>query len=73
MIERSLILVLLHSIFQATFNIALQHALASVIERKITLASDACSRPPITIKFHDLHVADIKRVVGEVASCHKSD
>jgi hypothetical protein len=29
------------------------------------LASDACSRPPITIISHDLYVGDTRRVVGE--------
>ncbi len=37
------------------------------------LASDVCSRPPITIRYHDLHVGDIRRVVGEIASYHKKD
>ncbi len=30
-------------------------------------ASDACSRPPITIKSHDLQVGDIRGTVGEIA------
>ncbi len=48
-------------------SIALQHALASAIEKKIALARDACSRP-ITIKSHNLHVGDIKGDVGEITS-----
>jgi hypothetical protein len=35
------------------------------IERRIALVGDGCSRPPITIRFHDLHVNDIRRLVGE--------
>jgi len=31
------------------------------------LACDACSRPPIIIRFHDLHVDDIIRAMGEIA------
>jgi hypothetical protein len=50
-----------------------QHVLASIIKKKIALASDACSRPPITIKYDDLHVGDIKRALGEIVSCHKRD
>ncbi len=34
---------------------------------------DACSRPPITIRFHGLHVGDIRGVVGEIVSYHKRD
>ncbi len=29
------------------------------------MVRDACCRPPITIRSHDLHVGDIKSVVGE--------
>ncbi len=54
-------------------SIVLQHALASAIERKITLAGDACSRPPIAIKFHDLHASDLKGAVGEIASYHERE
>jgi hypothetical protein len=31
------------------------------------------SRPPITIRFQDLHASDIKRVVGEIVSYHEND
>jgi hypothetical protein len=30
------------------------------------LARDVYSRPPITIKSHDLHVGNIRKVVGEI-------
>ncbi len=42
-------------------------------EKKITLARDAYSRPPITIRSHDLHVGNVRRFVGEIASYHKRD
>jgi hypothetical protein len=54
-------------------NIVFQHALASTVERKIVLAGDVCSTPPIIISSHDLHVGDIRRVVGQIASYHKRD
>ncbi len=54
-------------------SIALQHALAFAIERKITLAGDAYSRPPITIRSHDLHASDIRGAMGEIASYHERD
>ncbi len=47
--------------------------LTSNIERKITLAGDACSRPPIIIRSHDLHVGNIKGAVGEITSYHEED
>ncbi len=37
------------------------------------LASDACSRPPTTIKSHNLHASDIRGAMGEIASYHKKD
>jgi hypothetical protein len=37
------------------------------------LVGDACSRPLITLRFHDLHANGIKKVVGEIASYHKND
>jgi hypothetical protein len=46
---------------------------AFVIERKIVLAVDACFRPPIIIRSHDLHVGDIKRAMGEITSYHERD
>jgi len=54
-------------------NIVFQCVLASDIERKIVLVGDVYCIPPITIKFHDLHVGDIRRVVGEITSYHKRD
>ncbi len=61
MIRRSFILFFCIQFFKHV-NIALQHALTSEIEKKIVLASDACSKPPNTIRSHDLHVDDIKEV-----------
>ncbi len=54
-------------------SIGLQHALTSTIEKKIALTRNACFRPPITFKFHNLHVSDITRIVGEIASYHERD
>jgi hypothetical protein len=54
-------------------NMALQHVLASIIEKKIVVVGDACSRPPILIRFHDLHANDIRGAMGEIASYHKKD
>jgi hypothetical protein len=31
-------------------------------EEKIVLTGDACSKPPITIRFHDFHAGDITEV-----------
>ncbi len=73
MIRRSFILFFCIQFFKQHVSIALQHALASEIERKIVLASDACSRPPNTIRSHNLHVDDIRKVVGEIASYHERD
>jgi hypothetical protein len=73
MIKRSFILVFFISIFQVHVSIILQLALAFVIKRKITLVGNACSRPPITIRFHDLHAGDIRRAVGEITSYHERD
>jgi hypothetical protein len=60
-------------LFKQHVSIALQHVLASAIKRKIALVSDACSKPPITIRSHDLHASNIRRAVGEIASYHKKD
>jgi len=73
MIGRSFILVFLHSIFKQCVNIVIQHALTSIIERKIVLTSDVCSRPPITIKSHNLHASDIRKAIGETTSYHEWD
>jgi hypothetical protein len=37
------------------------------------LARNVCSRLPITMKSHDLHLGDIRRVVGEITSYHEND
>ncbi len=57
--------------FKQCVNIAFQCALTFIINRKIMLLINVCSRPPITIRFHDLHVSDIKGVVGEITSYHE--
>jgi hypothetical protein len=59
--------------FKHHVSIAFQCALASTIERKIVLVSDACFRPSITIRSHDLHAGDIKRALSEIASYHERD
>jgi len=38
------------------------------LKKKSVLASDACSRPPITSKSHDLHASGIRKAVSEIAS-----
>ncbi len=35
------------------------------------LVRDACSKPPIMTRSHNLHVGNIRRVVGVIASYHK--
>ncbi len=37
------------------------------------LIGDACSKPPICIKFHDLHASDIRGAMGEIISYHERD
>jgi hypothetical protein len=59
--------------FRQHVNITLQHVLTSIIKKKIALVGDVCFRPPITIRFHDLHASDIRGVVGEIASYHEWD
>ncbi len=59
--------------FNEHVNIILQRTLAYAIDKQIALVKNACSRPPITIRFHNLHAGDIKKVVGEIASYHKKD
>jgi hypothetical protein len=58
-------------VFRQCVSIVLQHVLAFTIERKITLSSNACSKPPIIMRFHDLHVGNIRRVMGKITSYHK--
>jgi hypothetical protein len=50
-----------------------KYYLTYVIERKIVLAGDACSRPPIIITFHDLHVGDNRGTMGEIVSYLERD
>jgi hypothetical protein len=59
--------------FRYYVNIVFQPALTSTIEKMIVLASDPYSRPPITIRPHDLHVGNIRGVVGEITSYHMKD
>jgi hypothetical protein len=59
--------------FRQHVNITLQHALTSIIERKIVLAGDVCCGPLIYFKSHDLHVNDIRGDVGELTSSHERD
>ncbi len=35
------------------------------------LTGDAYLKPPITIRFHNSHASDIRRVVGDIASYHE--
>jgi len=59
--------------FKQCVSITLQCALNFAIERKITLASDVCSRPPTTIRSHNLHAGDIREATNEIASYYKRD
>jgi hypothetical protein len=59
--------------FRQCVNIVFQHALAFAINKKILLAGDVCSKPPITIKSHHLHACNIRGAMGEIASYHKRD
>jgi hypothetical protein len=67
----SFIQIFLHSFFKQRVSITLECALAFAIERKIALAGNVCSRPPITIEYHDLHSDNIRVVVGEIASSYR--
>ncbi len=57
--------------FKQCVSIALQRALTFAIEKKIALIGNACYRPPITIRSHDLHEGDIKRAMNDIASYHE--
>jgi len=59
--------------FRQRVSIIFHCALTSIIKRKIALAGDVYFRPPMTIRFHDLHASNIRRVVGEIASYHERD
>jgi hypothetical protein len=50
-----------------------KQCVSMALERKIVLAGDACSRPPITSRSHDLRASDIRRALGEIASYQKKD
>jgi hypothetical protein len=54
--------------FKQHVNIVFRCALTFAIEKKIMLTRSACSRPPTTIRFHNLHVGNSKRDVGEIVS-----
>jgi len=60
------------SIFQHV-NIFFQHALTSIIEKKIMFVGDACSKPPIIIRSHDLCASDIRGFMGEIVSYQEKD
>jgi hypothetical protein len=60
-------------VFKHCVSIILQHALTFAIERNIALVGEACSRPLIIIRSHNLHVGNIRGVVGEIASYRKRD
>ncbi len=59
--------------FKQCVSITFLCVLAFAIKRKIVLVNDVCSKPPITIRFHNLHASDIRRVVGEIISYHERD
>jgi hypothetical protein len=70
MFERSLFCI---QFFGQHVSITFQCALTLTIEKKIVLVGDACSRPLITIKFHNLLIGKIRGIVSEIASYHKRD
>jgi hypothetical protein len=59
--------------FRQCVSIDIQCVLMSAIKKKIALARDACSRPPITFRSHNLYASDIRKVVGQIASYHERD
>ncbi len=54
-------------------NIVLQHALTFVIVKKIALTNDVYSKPPITIRCHNLHARDIRKTMNKIASYLERD
>ncbi len=36
------------------------------------MAGDVCSRPPININSHDLHLSNVKGAMGEITSYHNN-
>jgi len=59
--------------FTQCVSIVFKHTLTFAFRRKIALAGDVYSTPPITIISHDLHVGDIRRVVSEIVSYDERD
>jgi hypothetical protein len=59
--------------FKQHVNNVLQRALAFVIKRKIALVGNVCSKLPITFRYHDLHVGNIIRAMGEIVFFHDKD
>jgi hypothetical protein len=59
--------------FRHHVSTVLQCVLASATKRKIALVGDACFRPSIIIGSHNLHVGNIRGVVGEIASYNERD
>ncbi len=56
-------------LFRQCVNIVFQHVLVFIIERKIELAGDDCSKP----RSHDLHASNIKGAMTETTSYNKRD
>ncbi len=55
-------------LFKQCVNFFFQHALTVAIKRKIALGDDACSKPLIIIRSHDLRASDMKGAIDEIAS-----
>jgi hypothetical protein len=60
-------------IFIQHVSFAFQRVLTFVLQKKIMSASDACSKPPIIIRSHDLCAGDIKGAMGEIGSYQERD
>jgi len=60
MIKRSFIYFFCIQFFKHCVSIALQRALTFAIEKKIEWVGDACSKPPIITKSHDLRAGHSK-------------
>ncbi len=52
--------------FKQCVSITFECALTFVIKRKVVLVGDACFKPCITIRSHNLHVGNIRGVMGEI-------
>ncbi len=57
--------------FSNNMLVLLFNVLQPLLQRKIMLAGDVCSRPPITMGSHNLHACDIRRAMDEITSYHK--